>query len=156
MPDTATPMDTTIEFARNDDLPALCALLSELFTLETDFVADRDKQLRGLRLLLETPASGRLFVVRTDTRIVGMANALITISTAQGSPVLLLEDVIVDRRFRGMGLGRQLVEHVCAWARAEGMSRVTLLVDRDNLPAQAFYRNLGFEESAMLVRRKLL
>lgn len=149
-------MDITIEFARSDDLPALCTLLSELFTLEADFVPDRDKQLRGLRLLLEAPASGRLFVVRADCRIAGMANALITISTAQGGPVLLLEDVIVDRQFRGIGIGRRLVEHICTWAKAEGMSRISLLVDRDNLSAQAFYRNLGFEESAMLVRRKLL
>ena len=149
-------MNATIDFATADDLPALCDLLTELFTLEADFSPDRPKQLRGLKLILDTPALGRLFALRVDGKVAGMANALITVSTAQGTPVLLLEDVIVSRAYRGGGLGRQLVEHVCAWAKGEGMSRVTLLADKDNAPALDFYDRLGFEASAMVVRRKAL
>ncbi|MBK7766077.1 MAG: GNAT family N-acetyltransferase [Sulfuritalea sp.] len=48
---------------------------------------------------------------------VGMAgNALISISTAEGGPVLILEDVIVGAGHRGGGHGRRLVEHVLRWA----------------------------------------
>lgn len=149
-------MKTSIDFATEADLPAMADLLYELFTLESDFKPEREKQLRGLKLILDTPAIGRLFVLRVDGRVVGMANALITVSTAQGAPVLLLEDVIVSRATRGGGLGRRLVEHVCDWARAQGMARVTLLADKDNAPALAFYDRLGFESSAMVVRRKPL
>jgi GNAT superfamily N-acetyltransferase len=70
--------------------------------------------------------------------------------------VLILEDVIVAASHRGGGRGRRLIEHVLAWAAAEGMSRVTLLADRDNASALRFYRTLGFEESAMVVRRRQL
>ncbi len=93
-------------------------------------------------------------MLRVDGSVAGMANALITISTAQGGRVLLLEDVIVSREHRGGGLGRRLVEHVLAWAHGQGMTRVTLLADRDNRPALDFYRRLGFESSAMKVLRK--
>lgn len=148
--------DILVDFATYDDLPAMADLLYELFTLESDFQPERDKQLRGLRLILDTPALGRLFVLRCGDKVAGMANALITVSTARGAPVVLLEDVIVSRAFRGRGLGRRLVEHVCAWAKAAGMGRVTLLADQDNAPALAFYAELGFEESAMVVRRKIL
>jgi GNAT superfamily N-acetyltransferase len=85
-----------------------------------------------------------------------MANALITVSTAEGGRVLLLEDVIVRREHRGGGLGRRLVEHVLAWAREQGMTRITLLADRDNRAALDFYRRLGFEPSHMTVLRKKL
>lgn len=149
-------MNIAIDFATAADLPALADLLTELFTLEADFRPDRDKQLRGLRLILDTPAVGRLFALRVDGEVAGMANALITVSTAQGCRVLLLEDVIVAARHRGLGLGRRLVEHVCDWARNEGMTRVTLLADKDNAPALAFYESLGFEASAMVVRRLTL
>lgn len=149
-------MDIAIDFATEADLPALADLLYELFTLESDFRPERDKQLRGLKMILDTPQIGRLFVLRVDGKVAGMANALITVSTAQGSRVLLLEDVIVSRDHRGRDLGRRLVEHVCAWAKSEGMSRVTLLADRDNAPALAFYERLGFEPSAMVVRRRIL
>lgn len=149
-------MKIDIDFAAEADLPALADLLGELFTLESDFRPDRAAQLRGLQLILDHPAIGRLFVLRADGQVVGMANALITVSTALGKRVVLLEDVIVGRAHRGGGLGRRLVEHVCAWARDQGMGRVTLLADRDNAPALAFYERLGFEASAMVVRRKAI
>ena len=147
-------MNTYIDFATLDDLDAMADLLAELFTRESDFVPDRAKQLAGLRCILDTPALGRLFVIRLDGRVAGMANALITVSTAEGGPVLLLEDVIVGADCRGTGLGRRLVEHVLDWAKSEGMTRVTLLADQDNHPALAFYARLGFEPSAMRILRK--
>lgn len=149
-------MNRDIEFATTDDLPAMADLLAELFTLETDFQPDREKQLAGLQLILDDPALGRLFVLRVEGNIAGMANALITISTAEGGQVLLLEDVIVKAEYRGAGLGRQLVEHVLAWAKAEGMSRVTLLADKANTAALSFYERMGFQASAMTVLRRRL
>ena len=147
-------MKIAIDFATADDTETLADLLAELFTLESDFQPERDKQLRGLRLILDNPKIGRLFVLRVDQQIAGMANALITVSTAEGCSVVLLEDVIVKAEFRGQKLGRRLVEHVLDWAVAEGMPRVTLLADCDNAPALAFYERLGFTSSAMRVLRK--
>ena len=143
-------------FAVADDLPQLADLLAELFELESDFHPQRDKQLRSLRMILDDPTLGKLFVLRIDGKVAGMANALITISTAEGGRVLLLEDVIVGKEYRGGGLGRRLVEHVMAWAREQGMTRITLLADRDNRAALDFYRKLGFASSHMTVLRKPL
>ena len=149
-------MEIEIAQAEHGDLDQLADLLAELFTLESDFRPDRDKQLRGLRLILDNPALGRLFVLRDQGRVAGMANALTTISTSEGCRVAVLEDVIVRDEYRGKGLGRRLVEHVLAWAGAAGMARVTLLADRDNKAALDFYRKLGFEPSHMAVLRRRL
>lgn len=143
-----------IDFATAADLDAMAGLLGELFALEADFAPDRARQLAALNWILDHPAHGRLFVLRDDGRVVGMANALIGISTAEGGPVLILEDVILAASQRGGGHGRRLVEHVLAWAADQGMSRVTLLADKDNTAALAFYERLGFEESALVVRRR--
>ena len=146
----------TVDFASAADLEAMADLLAELFTLESDFSPERDKQLRGLRLILDNPQLGRLFVLRAGDQVAGMANALLTISTAEGCPVLLLEDVIVKAEWRGRQLGRQLVEHVFDWALSSGITRVTLLADQGNSPALAFYQRLGFTPSAMCVLRRKL
>jgi GNAT superfamily N-acetyltransferase len=143
-----------IDFASASDLPQLADLLAELFTLESDFSPERDKQLQGLTLILENPACGQLFVLRDGAQIAGMVNALITVSTAEGGRVLLLEDIIVQAEYRGRGLGRQLVSHVLDWAQTQGMTRVTLLADKGNYAALNFYGKLDFELSHMTVLRK--
>ncbi|MBI5007999.1 MAG: GNAT family N-acetyltransferase [Nitrosomonadales bacterium] len=149
-------MGIEIAFATEKDLPQLVELLAELFTLESDFTPDPAKQLRGLLTILDEPELGRLFVVRVDGKVVGMANALITISTAEGGRALLLEDVVIHRDHRGGGLGKKLVEHVLHWAKLRGIVRVTLLADRNNQPALDFYHKLGFGDSSMAVLRKML
>jgi hypothetical protein len=56
-----------IEQATLEDLPQLTDLLVDLFTQESDFQPDRNKQMRGLRLLLEQPNRGRILsCVRTE------------------------------------------------------------------------------------------
>ncbi len=147
---------TEIDFATEKDLHLLVDLIADLFSLEGDFEPDPEKQLRALRAILDNPGVGRLFVLRAEGKVVGMANALITVSTAEGGSVLQLEDVIVRSEYRGKGLGRQLVEHALRWARELGMTRVTLLADRDNQGALDFYRKLGFEQSHMTALRKNL
>lgn len=145
--------DVTVDFARLADLEPMADLLTELFTLESDFMPVRAKQLAGLRLILEQPAIGQLFVLRIDDKVAGMANALFTVSTAEGRRVIVLEDVIVNARYRGCGYGRRLIEHIARWAAVNGLPRITLLADQDNAPALAFYQRLGFELSGMRVLR---
>ncbi|MBZ0091189.1 MAG: GNAT family N-acetyltransferase [Sulfuricellaceae bacterium] len=142
--------------ADSRDIPGLVALLGELFGQEADFRPDRDKQTRALRLILSNPERGRLFVLRDGSQVVGMANALITVSTAEGGPVVLLEDVIVSEPYRDSGLGGKLIDHVLEWAEQEGLLRVTLLTDRSNRGALRFYQRQGFRRSSMVVLRRPL
>lgn len=135
------------------DIPSLISLLHELFTLESDFTPDSDKQARALQLIIGNPERGRIFVLRAGSQVIGMVNALFTISTAEGGPVVLLEDVIIAQPYRGQGLGRKLVEHVLEWARRENFLRVTVLADSTNEAALNFYRQLGFHCSSMVVNR---
>jgi GNAT superfamily N-acetyltransferase len=121
--------DLRIEPATLDDLPELTELLRDLFQQEADFQPDPEKQMRGLRLILEQPARGRIFVLRNERMIIGMINLLITISTAEGGFVLVLEDLVVHRDHRGSGYGSRLLEHAIGFAREKKFLRITLLTD---------------------------
>jgi GNAT superfamily N-acetyltransferase len=148
--------DVVIEPATAEDLDELSSLLGELFTEESDFRPDKEKQLRGLRLIFEQPNRGRVFVLRRDHSIVGMINLLFTISTAEGGFVLLLEDLVVHKECRGQGYGSMLLDHAINFARQKNFRRITLLTDRPELRSQNFFRQHGFYESPMLPMRLLI
>ena len=145
--------DLRIEAATLEDLPELTGLVMELLEEEADFTPDRDKQQEGLRLILEQPSRGRIFVLRNDHQIVGMVNLLFTISTAEGGFVILMEDVIVHPRHRGLGYGSRLIEYVADFAREKNFKRITLLTDRVSQPSQRFFERHGFVHSEMVPMR---
>ena len=144
--------DLRIEPATLDDLSELTELLHDLFTQEADFTPDREKQLRGLRLILEQPSRGRIFVIRNERMIVGMINLLITISTAEGGFVLVLEDLVIHRDHRNQGFGSRLLNHALDFARQKKFLRITLLTDKGE-QARPFYLKHGFSDSAMCPMR---
>lgn len=145
-----------IEQATLEDLPQLTDLLYDLFTTEADFVPNRAKQMRGLRLILEQPSRGRIFVLRQNGTILGMINLLFTISTAEGGFVIMLEDVIVHRDYRGKGFGDKLLRHAIEYAKKKDFLRITLLTDRLNDQGQRFFKAHGFFESKMIPLRLIL
>jgi GNAT superfamily N-acetyltransferase len=147
---------TVIEPATLEDLPVLTDLLVDLFTQEADFEPDRAKQMRGLRLLIEQPSRGRIFVLRNNGRILGMINLLFTISTAEGGFVILLEDLVVQREFRGQHFGDRLMKYAIEFAKQKDFKRITLLSDRIEAGAHAFFKKHGFAESNMIPMRLIL
>jgi GNAT superfamily N-acetyltransferase len=143
----------TIRPAEESDINGMSLLLSQLFSIEADFKPDEAKQLRGLKLLLETPGI-RMVVAEEQGRIVGMATLQTLISTAEGSPVGLVEDVVVDREARGMGIGSALLDQLQEWARENGLTRLQLAADRGNIGALEFYRCKGWEQTNLILLRR--
>lgn len=153
MTGTATSAHARIEPATLEDLPQLVELLMALFSQEEDFAPDRQKQEHGLRLILEQPNRGRIFVLRTDHKVIGMVNLLFTISTAEGGLVVLMEDVIVHPQHRRQGYGGLLLEHAIEFAKERGFKRITLLTDKISAESQDFFQRHGFHFSTMIPMR---
>lgn len=70
------------------------------------------------------------------------------LSTSRGK-ILMLEDLIVARRWRGRGLGAVMLGHVRSCARQEGCARVELDTGNGNQRAQRLYTSSGFEAIAV-------
>ena len=52
-----------------------------------------------------------------------------------------LEDIVIDKKYRGMGLGKKLLEHLLEIAKNEGCYKCVLSCEPGLL---TFYQNLGF------------
>ncbi|KJY22060.1 acetyltransferase [Streptomyces sp. WM6373] len=112
--------------------PAGAALFDERHPVEGFLVAERGERIVGY--IAQAPASP-LETNRHVRHIQGLA---------------VLESA------RGLGVGRALVEAVCAAARAAGARRMTLRVLGHNEPAQQLYRRCGFAVVGVLPEEFLL
>jgi N-acetylglutamate synthase-like GNAT family acetyltransferase len=158
---TATSSETSSQIVRVEpatlqDLPELTDLVMSLMEIEEDFEPDRVKQEHGLKLILEQPNRGRIFVVRSDHKLIGMVNLLFTISTAEGGFVILMEDVIIRPEHRGHGYGAKLLQYVIDFAKKKDFKRITLLTDRIDERSQHFFARHGFILSHMVPMRLIL
>jgi GNAT superfamily N-acetyltransferase len=138
------------------DIPELCALLADLFATEADFRPDAARQRRALEMLLDSPASGRVYCAIQAGEVAGMVSILFTVSTAEGGRAAWLEDMVVRRDCRGAGIGRRLLDYAIERARDAGCTRITLLTDAVNSGAIRFYSRAGFAGSAMTPLRLAL
>ena len=75
---------------------------------------------------------------------VGIAVGFVGFSTFAARPLLNIHDLAVRPAYRGRGVGRGLLAHVEAVARARGCRKLTLEVRDDNERAQRLYRAVGF------------
>ena len=144
-----------VRSAKADDIPQLCGLLSELFSIESDFIPDKEKQAQGLKLLLnDKTGSSLVFVAEKDDEIIGMCSVQILISTAEGGPVGLLEDLFVRKDHRGRGIGTKLLSEIFRWCDTKNISRLQLLRDVDNEHALKFTLAKAGENTNLVCMRK--
>ena len=61
--------------------------------------------------------------------------------------VMVIDSVMVDEMYRGMGIGTNLMKHVIAFAKNLGVDAIELVVDRDNKVAKKLYKTVGFQKT---------
>jgi len=137
------------------NLDELVHLLNVLFTQDIEFEPDHKKQKAGLEQIIFNPSVGEILVMKIDGRVVGMVSLLYSVSTALGGKVAILEDMVVDKAFRGRGLGKELLHEAIAFAKRRDCLRLTLLTDFDNEAAIKFYKSAGFSLSKMIPLRQV-
>lgn len=145
-----------IETATIEDLEEITELIMELLEIQGDFTPNRTNQENGLRLILESPNRGRIFILRNDHCIIGIVNLLFTISTAAGGMVMLLEDFIIHPDHRGQGYGSKMLKHVRKFASDKKFIRITLLTDKISSDSQKFFQAQGFHYSSMIPMRMMV
>ncbi|WP_417911268.1 GNAT family N-acetyltransferase [Candidatus Electronema sp. PJ] len=150
------PEQIVIRRAKSADIPALVGLLGLLFSIEQDFVADSAKQQQGLELLLAEHHHAAVLVAEKGERVIGFCTGQLLISTAEGGPAAVIEDVMVLPEWQRQGIGKQLLNAIGEWAASCGASRLHLLADRTNAAALAFYQRVGWQTTQLICLRKFL
>ncbi|MGB3212947.1 MAG: GNAT family N-acetyltransferase [Desulforhopalus sp.] len=138
--------------AQKNDLESMIALLKLLFGIEEDFIFDRKRQQRGLELLMDAP-NAKILVAERQGTVIGMVTAQLVISTAEGGPALLVEDLVVNPSGENSGAGTALLRAVGEWGANHGASRMQLLADKMNSRALDYYHRRGWQQTQLICLR---
>lgn len=88
-----------------------------------------------------------IFVLDVDGQVAGC----ITTRIDREAGIGFIPNLAVAEEYRGRGHGRQLLEHVLAYFRREGLSHARIETLQQNDVGNHLYRSLGFQEVARQV-----
>ncbi|MEB3358558.1 MAG: GNAT family N-acetyltransferase [Synechococcales bacterium] len=146
---TTTPVSTpvsspvSIRLAQRADLATLMDLIhcKAAFDGCPDAVEATPERLAET-LFGEAPLA-HILLAEVAGQVVGFASYHPIYSTFLARPGLWLDDLYVRENHRGSGIGKALVERLCAIAQSIDAGRIDWTVDIDNFPAIGFYQHLG-------------
>ncbi|HUO56517.1 MAG TPA: GNAT family N-acetyltransferase [Candidatus Paceibacterota bacterium] len=94
---------------------------------------------------LEALVEEKMIIVMTivdNEHIVGMGTLYIIPKIGKTNG--LVEDVIVDERYRGQGLGEKLTRAIIEEAKKRGLNSITLTSNSNRVAAHKLYEKVGF------------
>jgi len=136
-----------IEELTDFSITALDAINGLLPQLSPSVVALEESDLRNI----VDSESTKLFLAIDEDGVFGMLSlVLFRIPTGRKAWV---EDVVVDEKARGRGVGKVLTEHAIQVAREHGAHSVDLTSRPSREAANALYQRVGFEQRVTNVYR---
>lgn len=132
-------MDIKIRKAREEDIPALFALIQELARFEDGLeqVGNSVEQMQAEKDYFQA------YVAEDSGEVVGMALYFFAYYTWVGKS-LYLDDLYVKEAYRGQNIGSRLIDKLKETARVENCKRLRLQVLHWNAKAIGFYQKTGF------------
>jgi ribosomal protein S18 acetylase RimI-like enzyme len=125
---------------------------------ETDrqAVAERTAE-RVARVRKDEGFPNQAFVARTkDGTLAGFVWVARTHNDFTGQLEASLLNQYVGEPYRGQGLGRRLMETAEAWAREQGLPRISLSVGAHNAIGQRLYESLGYQVETLRMTKRLV
>ena len=141
-----------VRLAVEEDIPPILALYRQLVidisSGELEHDASPQEYRRTLAKMRSLPCL-ELLVAEHDGEVVGTMMLLIVPNLShRASSWALVENLVVDSRYRRRGCGKLLMDYAVDKARASGCYKIGLASDNRREEAHKFYLSLGFEASA--------
>lgn len=138
-------MATTIRPATPADVPQILTFIRALAAYEHEPDAVTATEADLLRDGFGANPFYSCLIAEHNGQPAGFAFYFYNYSTWKGRPGLYLEDIFVNPEFRGLGIGRALLQQVAAIAVQKNCPRLQWEVLDWNTPAIEFYRAMGAE-----------
>lgn len=97
-----------------------------------------------VRQLIENEQLGKIWLISVDGNAVGYIVLTYGYSLEYAGRDALIDELYLQENYRGRGIGKQTIEFVSDFCRANRIKALHLEVEHENKPAQALYQKTGF------------
>ena len=156
-------LNLLIRPADDSDLANITDLLPELADFDVPKERNREDLWRSdlelLRSVLNQDTVNSFCDVACDSnapeQLVGVVIVTMRDELLSGSPSAHLEAIVIDKEYRGYGLGRRLLQHAETKAGELGAESMSLHVFANNHRARSLYAGNGYDEELIRAIRWL-
>ena len=138
------------------DVPNLLRMMRRLALQEPALPFDDRAVTAAFALFFSSAEFGRTWLIYVGEELAGYAILTLGFSFEYRGRDAFIDELYIEEKFRGRGLGRQAMEFVAERARELGVNAIHLEVDRQNEPALALYRRTGYEDHDRYLMTKWL
>jgi GNAT superfamily N-acetyltransferase len=129
-----------------EDFEAVLALYRQLHPDDPEVAGGPGEA--AFERIIATPGM-HLFLLELDGRVVATTYLNVIPNLTRGaSPYAVIENVIVEERWRGTGLGKQIMASTLEAAWSAGCYKAMLMTGSRRASTHAFYRACGFSPDA--------
>jgi len=141
-------VDVSITKATEKDIPSILELLYEL---DRPTPID-DKEIKAFQNKVKDYFSDSqkiIFLAKQDSKSVGLVSVILLRRLNRTKLEMYIPELIVTKELRNSGIGKKLIQHCIAFAKKKGCYRIRLESGNQRKESHQFYKNLGFEQSAL-------
>ncbi len=137
-----------------DDFDTWCRFRDELYgDLQPEYIETEIKRIISAPDL----CSYLVFLEKDKTEPVGMIELSFRniVEGCTSSPVAYIDGLYLNEKYRGQGLGKEMLVFIKKWARESGCTELAVDTELENGRAQQFYLREGFEETFRVVQFRM-
>jgi len=141
-------VDISITKATEKDMPSILELLYEL---DRPTPID-DKEIKAFQNKIKDYFSDSqkiILLAKQDSKSVGLVNVILLRRLNREKLAMYIPELIVTKELRNSGIGKKLIQHCITFAKKKGCYRIRLESENQRKESHQFYKNLGFEQSAL-------
>ncbi len=137
------------------DLKDIVTLLNQLSQELNEENAYQLKDIKKqFKKLLKEKSNYENYVYIFDKKVVGFISILYYKSIFHRVGTALINELIIEKSYRGKGFGKELIEYAIQRAITKNMDEIEVGVMKENFSAIEFYKKNGFDEEYLLLGKE--